>query len=104
MRQASANLVWEERRWPGRLWPWNTCTGERGASRLSGWGVFEGEAIWVFYGPIESTGWSFAARITDRIASGGCRLVAIRWPGRVYACQPRVHRLQFAPFRKCPMV
>ncbi|MGD9339547.1 MAG: arginase family protein [Chromatiales bacterium] len=36
VRQASANLVWEERRWPGRLWPWNTCTGERGASRAPG--------------------------------------------------------------------
>jgi sigma-B regulation protein RsbU (phosphoserine phosphatase) len=46
-------------------------SGEAGEATLDGWDSPERQ--WVFYAPIESTGWAFAARLPERVALAGVR-------------------------------
>jgi sigma-B regulation protein RsbU (phosphoserine phosphatase) len=46
-------------------------SGKSGTASVSGWGDLDEQ--WVFYAPIESAGWAFAARISARKALAGVR-------------------------------
>ena len=46
-------------------------SGDTGVVALDGWDTAEKQ--WVFFAPIESAGWGFAAMITEREALGGVR-------------------------------
>ncbi|MCZ6837367.1 MAG: ATP-binding protein, partial [Planctomycetota bacterium] len=52
--------------------------GERGAVRLPGWDDQADENVWLFFSPIESAGWCFAARISEREALAELR-IQIAW-------------------------